>query len=282
MSNIHTMTVPSVPALVHILSEVLPAFIQNSLADSQAKPVRLLVIDAIAELFHEFDNRSSSQSLVQRSTQITQISSLLHSIANRYHLIVIVLNEVVDSFHSEHASSFQDTNNLNQISYKEQTRFFSQADTVPGEISKEVALGLVWANQVNARILLSRTGRRRYLNTLSIKKPRSSLGTSSQSMTNSLEELVLIRRMSLIFSSTSAPVSADYIVTTSGITGLEGSLEHIDHNTPRSGSCKDVLCLPMNSVVAPPEISLLRNENQSKSLGADEWDQFEDIQKEAY
>ncbi|KAE9406469.1 hypothetical protein BT96DRAFT_1055092 [Gymnopus androsaceus JB14] len=142
--------------------ELLPDFIERKLkqytSDSTTKPVRLVVIDALGELFHSSD-KTSTQTLVQRSRNITEISSHLHSIASKYGVVVIVLNEVVDAFDR---GSGDDDPALG-LSYAEQSRWFGRAHSVPGEERKEASLGLVWANQVNARIMLSRTGRRRFL-----------------------------------------------------------------------------------------------------------------------
>ncbi|KAF8892641.1 P-loop containing nucleoside triphosphate hydrolase protein [Infundibulicybe gibba] len=218
LQDIHTMSTPTIPALIQVLSQTLPPFIEQKTRDAQSKPVKLLVIDAIAELFHTSD-KTSTNTLVERAQNIAEISVLLHSLASTHRIAVLVLNEVIDVFNQD----MPDNDGAN-MAYSIQSRWFGRADSIPGEDRKEASLGLVWANQVNARILLSRTGRRRYLDTVEIcnaKRRRNQEGSpSTPERALPTDEPVLVRRLSVIFSSVSGPVSLDYVVTAQGITVL--------------------------------------------------------------
>ena len=52
LADVHTIKTPTIPLLLHVLSETLPAFLDSRKSQPQTKPVKLLVIDAITELFH--------------------------------------------------------------------------------------------------------------------------------------------------------------------------------------------------------------------------------------
>ncbi|KAI6038974.1 Rad51B protein, partial [Pisolithus marmoratus] len=192
LSNIQTVQTPTIEKLIYVLSTFLPQYILTRSSDSTSRPLKLVVIDALAELFHDIA-RTTTQTLVERSRKISEISILLHQLASRYRIAIWVLNEVTDVLARD-----QPPDNA-AVGYRGQAMWFGCANSIPGEDRKEASLGLAWANQVNARIFLSRTGRRRYL------------GEGEN------DEPTLIRRLSIVFSSVSPPASCDYIVTTQGI-----------------------------------------------------------------
>ncbi|KAH0584229.1 hypothetical protein H2248_009783 [Termitomyces sp. 'cryptogamus'] len=217
LRDIHTLATPTIPHLIHVLSERLTPFIDSLGNKAGFKPVRLLVIDALAELFHT-SNKTTTNTLVERSRNITQISFLLHDLVRKHKLAVLILNEVVDVFDRTGSANEESETLL----YSEQARWFSRAHSVLGENTKEVSLGMVWANQINARILLSRTGRRRFLDdaeTSSVKRFKS-IGSSARPNAPASSDLALIRRLSVIFSCVSRPVSLDFVVTEAGISSL--------------------------------------------------------------
>jgi DNA repair protein RAD57 len=210
--------------LIHVLSKILPSFISNHSNNFHSKPVKVLVIDALAELFH-LNSKTTTGTLVERSHNISEISTLLHTLASTHQLAVLVLNEVVDAFDRGRETDVGDSGDL---VYSDQSRWFNRADSVPGENRKEASLGLVWANQVNARILLSRTGRRRYLEETESRNGKHRKIQSHQNPMSSPgdqpalvgDQATQIRRLSIIFSSVSPPVSLDYTVTVEGISIL--------------------------------------------------------------
>ncbi|KAF8631409.1 hypothetical protein AX17_005087 [Amanita inopinata Kibby_2008] len=232
LDNIHTISTPSITMLLYVLSHTLPDFIMNRTQTVGAKPVKLVVIDALAELFHTAD-KTTTATLVERSQNLAELASSLHVLAAEQRVAVVVLNEVVDVFdRGSHSSE----GNF-ELVYNDQSRWFSRGDSVPGEDRKEASLGLVWANQVNARILMSRTGRRRYLSETENgkvkfqrvesrvrepldKKTRTRLSTQDD------DQPALLRRFNVIFSSVSSSASLDFIVMDSGIIALPGSITY--------------------------------------------------------
>ncbi|KAK0197350.1 Rad51B protein [Armillaria mellea] len=209
LHDVHTMSCPTIPVLIHVLSGTLPQFVDSKLTDPASKPVKLLVIDALGELFHTTD-KTTTQTLVQRSRDIAEVSSLLHILSSKYKI----------AFDREPVEA-----NDNSVSYSDESRWFGRGDSIPGEDRKEASLGLVWANQINARIQLSRTSRRRYLQD-SVAEKRLKVGNSgvggsaSRLASSETDQATLIRRLSIIFSSVSSPASLDYIVGPAGISVL--------------------------------------------------------------
>ncbi|KAF8448073.1 Rad51-domain-containing protein, partial [Boletus edulis BED1] len=212
-SDVQTVQTPTIPKLIHVLSTFLPQYMENASKNPSSKPLKLLVIDALAELFHSA-GKTTTRTLIERSRQLSKISFHLRLLASKYRIAVLVLNEVIDVVDRDEPFS------RDPISYREQSRLFGRADSVAGEDRKEAALGLVWANQVNARISLTRTGRRRYLDENETPKKRSAVGgvpASQRAIAPVDDQPVLIRRLSVIFSSVAKPASCDYIVTAEGI-----------------------------------------------------------------
>ncbi|KAH0830479.1 P-loop containing nucleoside triphosphate hydrolase protein [Lanmaoa asiatica] len=218
-SDVQTVQTPTIPRLIHILSTFLPQYIDTASKNPTSKPLKLLIIDPLAELFHSV-GKTTTKTLVERSRQISEISSHLHRLANKYRIAVLVLNEVIDVIDRDGHPGGDAT------SYRDQSRLFGRANSVPGEDRKEAALGLVWANQVNARIFLTRTGRRRYLDENETPKKRSAVGripASRIAIAPVDDQPALVRRLSVVFSSVAAPASCDYIVTAEGISVIPGS-----------------------------------------------------------
>ncbi|ESK85887.1 rad51b protein [Moniliophthora roreri MCA 2997] len=276
LDNVHTMATPTIPALINALEHTLPRFIEEKQRqyrhDSTTKEVRLVVIDALGELFHTSDKTSTS-TLVERSRNITEISHHLHTLANVYNLIILVLNEVIDAF--ERDPGPEGIQNLG-LPYAEQSRWFSRP---PSEFRKEASLGLVWANQVNTRIMLSRTGRRRYVDDGVLKRRRllQNFASHSRAASSNDDNLTLIRRLSVIFSSVSAPVSLDYIVTTSGIWILPNSDPALETAiTLPQPIAPD---LPGATQLVPLDIGAVEESNavnvpSSNKVDDEEWDEF--------
>ncbi|KAF8841159.1 P-loop containing nucleoside triphosphate hydrolase protein [Paxillus ammoniavirescens] len=219
-SNVKTVQTPTIEKLVHILSTSLPQYINTTSENTSSKPLKLLVIDALTELFHSL-GKTTTKTLVERSRRISEISTLLHILASKYRLAVLVLNEVIDVIDREPSTGGPG------VSYRDQSKWFGRPDSIPGDNRKEAALGLVWANQVNARIFLTRTGRRRCLVKSEIPHKRSmtqdGIATTQMTVAPIDDQLVLIRRLSVVFSSVSAPISCDYIVAEEGLSVIPRS-----------------------------------------------------------
>jgi hypothetical protein len=234
LTNIHTIATPTIPILIRVLSQTFPDFLEARSKKLAPMPIKLLVIDALAELFHSA-SKTTTCTLVERSRNITQISTLLHFIANKYQIAILVLNEVADTFDRGLAIDIGDHSDL---IYRDQARWFNRAHSLPGEDRKEASLGLVWANQVNARILLSRTGRRRYLNEFPSRGKHRRVATRGPDgfspiprVSATEDQATLIRRLSIIFTSVSLPKSLDFVVSAGGLTFLK------DDNSPPEAQC---------------------------------------------
>lgn len=217
-ANIQHASVPTIDKLIFVLSKSLPQYIYANDQNSSSRPLKLIVIDAIAELFHT-SKRTTTQFLVERSRRLSEIGTLLHSLASKHQIAVLVLNEVSDTIDRDPAPL-----DSGQIGYRDQFRWFGRADSVLGEGKKEATLGLVWSNQLNVRIFLSRTGRRRFLEPSERpRKIQKSISATSSNDSAGDQEAVLIRRLTVVFSSVCDPASCDYMVTAEGISVIPGS-----------------------------------------------------------
>lgn len=217
LENVQTISVPTVTVLERVLTDTLPTFIQQRIVDNH-KPIKLLIIDALGELFH-CDKKTTTSTLVQRSQDVARISVRLHDLASKYRLAVLVLNEVIDVFNR---STNRDSEPQGDMLYDQQSRWFNTAEFF-GDGSKEAVLGLTWANQVNTRIMLSRTGRRKYLTADDIPKRRHLSVTDHppQTKDETQTEPSLIRRLSVLFSNVTSPISLDYVVTECGVSVVQ-------------------------------------------------------------
>ncbi|KAJ7135023.1 P-loop containing nucleoside triphosphate hydrolase protein [Mycena crocata] len=291
LDDIHTIKSPSIPNLLHVLSKILPDIISEKADNPAVKPVKLVVIDALAELFHTSDKTTTS-TLIDRSQHITDISLILHTLANKHNIAVLVLNEVSDVFNR---GNHGETSTGGDLLYNQQSRWFGSADTVPGEDNKEASLGLVWANQVNVRVMMSRTGRRRYFeDDMHNKRQKADGGISSgqpDANQHSNDGATLIRRMSVVFSSVAPTCSLDYIVTAAGICILpdEDILSPPESALPPLKFKEDSLPTVnmLASQVAPLDVGFAEHDAQSQTALAEdeEWESYwnaDEISEEMY
>ncbi|KDR73483.1 hypothetical protein GALMADRAFT_25891, partial [Galerina marginata CBS 339.88] len=218
LEHVHTLAVPTVAMLQEVLTNNLPKFILGQVSKG-LRPVKLVIIDALGELFHS-NTKTTTSTLVERSKNIASLSASLHELADVHKVAVVVLNEVIDRFdRPRHDQREAD------LLYENQSRWFNTAEFF-GESKKEASLGLVWANQINTRIMLTRTGRRRYLSDQDLPKRRRLNETVEHTVqvprlaNEDEQQSTLIRRLTIIFSTVSSPLSLDYVVTERGITVL--------------------------------------------------------------
>ena len=239
LDDINTIRAPTVDLLANVLRVSLPQFIEASSAPGR-RPVKLLVVDSIADLFLALE-KTTTTTLVERSRNLNELSSLLHSLASSRQIAVVVVNRAQDIFDWSSNGGVQNGGDASdQLVYREQSRWFGSADSIHEERGKEAMLGLAWANQINVRIMFTRTGRERRIEDIrgaeerSSKRRRVSLDhfanvnsssspLSSGSSAVSMEK-ILVRRMTVIFSSVSPPCSVDFVITPEGVFGLGDSL----------------------------------------------------------
>lgn len=259
LDNIHTIHAPTIEAFETLLFYGLPIQFDKMAAETGGDrlPIRTLVIDSIGSLY-----RSSFEAggLFERSKALCQIADRLKELAVAHDVAVVTINQVADVFHGEislEVPSRTETPVIPQdslpssaptsgslpidptefwaaspggskppMAYKAQSQYFS-GQTKSNH--KEASLGLVWANAVNVRIMLSRTGRRRLLEPedLAWKKTRTSgSGSDDRQEGDMIEDAdpTLIRRLHLVFSPFAPAGFKDFVILTSGMHSLtEGS-----------------------------------------------------------
>ncbi|KAH7107463.1 P-loop containing nucleoside triphosphate hydrolase protein [Auriculariales sp. MPI-PUGE-AT-0066] len=219
LDHIHVNHIVDAARLKTTLEHDLPLLIERS---KDGLPIRLVIIDNFTMLLRA-DEQATSTSLSDRAREVTDICGLLHNLAAEHNLAVIIVNEVSDVFLYPDGNFSSDSEQpLEGPRYRDVAPWFSTAANVPGENSREPALGLAFANQVNVRVLLTKTGRRRILDEsdTASKRPRLSEPTQHTSAAARVEDAVLIRHMSVIFSSVGIPSSIDYIIHEGGVTSL--------------------------------------------------------------
>ena len=254
LDNIQTSATKSVSSLLHALSEILPASINA--AKGRPAPLKLVIIDSLADLIME-DAKISTATLADRSRNLSAIAAQLHALASTYQLAVIAINRVTDVWDRRPDA---DMGIPGELIYADHARLFGRAAEGDGAPSKKsAALGLVWANQVNARIMLARTERRHHYYDYRYDRhhrihshshhhgaPPAAVATETvtamalsseghnhkrQRLNEDEEDIVqvVVRRLTVIFSSVCAPASVDFIVTSRGVEIL---VEDLRENVP--------------------------------------------------
>lgn len=227
LDNVRTTRCNDVDALDHALSYVLPALLSAPTALS----TRLLVLDSIGALMRSGDLQSSSNGLTQRSRQLCLIADKLKALAVNHKIAVLVINQVSDVFtrgqasipHTQLSASASGWSSPAAraaageplMLYATQAWWFSG---VTDDLMKEASLGLVWANAVNVRIMLSRTGRRRIISSTPSKRQRTDGdGHHLPDPTPDSSQPTLIRRLHVVFSPFAPPSTTDFIISKSGV-----------------------------------------------------------------
>jgi DNA repair protein RAD57 len=245
MDNIHYCRAPTVYALTQVLNHNLPSLCDQLVSEDRfppRKPIRLLIIDSITTIF-QTGEKTTTTTLVERSKAITEVSTILHHLASQRGLTILVLNHVTDVFQDQEGfyasgGQGQEAEDTREILYRDQSKWFNRGFD---DGKKEATLGLTWANQVNTRVMLSRTGRRRLLEndestTVTVKRrkgvdgtqiPTRSVHFADSRVEDEDEDFssrgTLIRRFSLIFSPSAPPAATDFIVLASGVQAFDSS-----------------------------------------------------------
>ncbi|WVW81684.1 hypothetical protein I302_103679 [Kwoniella bestiolae CBS 10118] len=255
LDNILTNRVGDVDALEHALNYAIPAILESRLdpntSTNHQLPIRLIILDSITALFrggtndHERPTAPNALSLAERSKHLCIVADALKAIAVKYDLSILIINQVSDVFqrstpvsYSQPTSSFMQTqpftgqNNANPediaMIYKTQSRWFSGESE---QLKKEASLGIVWANAVNVRIMLSRTGRRRLLDQYNLTSHKRNRPEDRAYLQNEEEGDIrptLIRKLHVVFSPFSPASTIDYVITPSGVHTLLDSYKKID------------------------------------------------------
>ncbi|KAF7147872.1 hypothetical protein RHSIM_Rhsim03G0264200 [Rhododendron simsii] len=158
-------------------------------------PIKLVVIDSIAALFRsEFDNTPSD--LKRRSSLFFKISSKLKSLANRFGLVVVVTNQVVDFVGPDDGLNGLRVGNLGCL-------YSSGRRVCP-------ALGLSWANCVNSRLFLSRDEE-------VLNEEKSLVDVSDDEYVQRRTR----RQIRVIFAPHLPESSCEYVIAREGVFGIE-------------------------------------------------------------
>lgn len=218
-------------------------------------PVRLLVLDSLAALLRA-ETALTGGGLVARSRRLCSLSDRLKALALEYHLAVVVVNQVSDVFSGTGASDAP------EMLYAAQARHFNGQSA---SVRKEAALGIVWANCVNARLMLARTGRRRLIAPGDVGAADGADGGDSRKRRRTeadgrhpraaqhaqhaqqqdgdgdrdgegdgpagvelADTPALVRRMHQVFSAYGPPGTADFVLARSGLHVLRGSYRVLD------------------------------------------------------
>ncbi|KAH9001739.1 P-loop containing nucleoside triphosphate hydrolase protein [Lactarius akahatsu] len=240
LDNIQTSVTKSVDSLLYALSEVLPALMDA--ANARSMPLKLLVIDSLAELLLE--DKVSTASLADRSRNLSAIAAQLHALAATRQLAVLAINRVTDVWERRPDA---DPGTPGELIYAEHARIFGRAEGA----SKSAALGLVWANQINARVFLARTARR-YALPAEKSRDRKRQRTEGAGATAAIVRAddVVVRRLSVVFSAVCAPAEVDFIITFRGVETCADDAESGGAPGPAAPSAA-ALALATN-VVRPP------------------------------
>ncbi len=254
LDDIHSTKLKEIDHLINCITYVLPRMLEErngvhrSVDNRQGpprRPIRLLILDSITSLLRgDTTSPTNSLSLTERSRYICTIADQLKSLAAKYDLAVVVVNQVSDVFSRIPAPQSpvlieppsSSSGMLSQfyssgveeppMLYSTQSRWFSGQS---GSLKKEASLGIVWANAVNVRIMLSRTGRRRMLSERDImiarKRAKVSFLNGNHPLLNDdeLEHIsdestpTLIRRFHVVFSPFAPPSTTDYVISASGV-----------------------------------------------------------------
>ncbi|CAG7854100.1 SubName: Full=Related to RAD57 protein {ECO:0000313/EMBL:CCA70042.1} [Serendipita indica DSM 11827] len=211
--NVHTCLTSTVPALISVLKHALSALIGQAEDSEKLRPIRVLILDSLGTLFHSMD----------KTTTVTLEYGHHHSKPSKRCL------QYSDDVSPSHE---QDTEAPPVLLYKDQSLHFNR---MPLVTTREAMLGLVWANQLNTRMMLSRTKRRMRLSTkngeaTSNKRRKTTDADKSERFTrlaalwyldeeeeDELDTSVTIRKLAVVFSATSAPCVMDFIVQSEGV-----------------------------------------------------------------
>ena len=134
--------------------------VASVLRDTKKKRVRLLVVDSVSSPFRETD-ASRANGAFSRARVLGRVAALLREYAHRHDIAVVVTNHVVDAFgNSEDNARSDTTTTLSSCGpLLKKQNVFGPAGVVSSS-GRDVApaLGLFWANCVNTRLFLRRSG----------------------------------------------------------------------------------------------------------------------------
>lgn len=243
MANVHLGNASSLDALDLILSHHAPR-LADELQSKQKPRLGLIIVDSLAAPSRADFATNTLSGLNDRAKALCLIGDALKRLAHDLQLVAVVVNQVSDVFFDPSPVFRTEPSSENglviprqgvedelELTYDAQARFFSgQAPDLP----KQAALGLVWANAVDVRIMLSLTRRR---------------------MTGDEKgEKESVKRATSVFSPFAPPGSVDYVIREEGILVVSGVYGVGERWPLKSGrrvevveASEDELWAPLNS-----------------------------------
>lgn len=292
LSDIYTLKAINFGALTRILTDLFPDFAHPRAGVTGAKPAKLLIIDTFTDLF-DSSKHPEYDDLKQRARDLRHVSLLLHQLVSNYQLAVVLLGATRTS----HPRLDGQDHSPGELSCNDQERWFSRGHSLRGEEAHEALLGPIWSNQLNVRIMMTRTLRTR---TRSEVDPRSRdsengraakrrrLDSSQPSFSSSTQptgdEQLAFRHMSVMFSSIAPAASCDYVILERGIVAFPpeepppstflyaSSVASQSGGTPWSSQVGDALArahapaLSAAGATAPPAVAMVEEEDDEESL----------------
>lgn len=171
LDHVHTIVTNDLEAQEHILHYQLPVAVKRH-------NIGLVVLDSVAANFRAEHETRTPAGLAERAVGLGKLGNMLRRVAIEHNAVVVVTNQVSDRFDdpkSMHRSSSPITTSSPTIpgsalplaeverrretlSLDHQQRFFTgwgdDKDDEKRSQLKNPALGLAWANQISARIVL--------------------------------------------------------------------------------------------------------------------------------
>jgi len=197
LSNLFVEIVDNLDSMWSILSHRIAFLIANP----DGKPsIRLLVIDSIAALFR-FEY--SKDDAVERSKVLWNYANQLKYISDKYKIAVVVVNQVTDFFPDEVRYHAIPTYKNQKAQLLPTAATSSTGRVVP-------SLGLSWTNNINSRIILTRSRRKWF--------PKRRFGEMEHDI---IEDDSVVRKMRIVLSSHLPNSSCSFIVNRDGVRGVE-------------------------------------------------------------
>ncbi|KAI0781158.1 hypothetical protein BD413DRAFT_436288, partial [Trametes elegans] len=224
LTDIHTIKVPFFPGLQKVLLETVPAFADERKRTPGAKQLKLIVIDTLTDVFDQIKD-PKYEDVPLRAKDLKKLSLLLHRLASKYQLAVVVLGATRET----KTRSEGGDRAPGELRFSDQSRWFCRGHSIPGEDDHEAILGHVWPNQLNARIMMSRTIRTRARSVVDprrqreggrVAKRRRLEGKQERVDISDAEQQIPLRRFSVLFSSVGPPGSCDYVILSEGVVGI--------------------------------------------------------------
>ncbi|KAI1787943.1 P-loop containing nucleoside triphosphate hydrolase protein [Ganoderma leucocontextum] len=220
-------TISTFPAFRDALRKSIPKYAEELCASTPGrKRLKLVIVDAISDLF-DANKVPEYEDTKWRARHLRLTSSLLHQLATDFHVAVIVLGGTRGTFPRKDGED----KSPGELRYSDQERWFARGYSLDGEDANEAILGHVWPNQLNARIMMSRTARERPRHALdpkarklrvpepASKRRRLDPDAPHQQSTceDAEDERLPLRRFSVLFSSAGHAASCDYAILDGGV-----------------------------------------------------------------